>query len=256
MSGFLLVARHACSQALRGRRGVALVLLALLPVALALLNVRFSDRTTLTHFLGTVLMGTFQFVVPFGALFLGVAVLGDEIEGRTITYLFTRPLPRPVYFAGRLFGFAGAFAIILTAALLAVCLIFRRRLDLSGREIAGTLAIALAGFVVYTVFFAMLRALTRRAIFAGFLLAFIIEGWISKMPHSGLSRCSVWHHLALLQTRLFSTRLSFHDGLKGIAPTETVSSSITVLASVFLVAVAVGCWHVQTREVNVPAAVA
>ena len=257
ISGLLLVWRHATGRSLRGKRVIILALLACLPVVMAALEVASERPVDLDRFMGLVFHGVLRFVVPITALFLGVGVLGDEIEGRTITYLFTRPLPRPVFFLGRLAGFVSAFAFILSAALLAMAFIFRAGVELSGREIAGTIGIALLGLVVYASVFATLRAITRHAVFIGFLLCFILEFWFASLPASALSKWSVWHHLALLQSRLFEPRF-FPRGefLQGIAATETVSGSLWVLGIVLLVSLAYGSWIVHSREVNVPAAVA
>ena len=254
--GLLFVWRHALGRSLRGKRVIVLALLACMPVVVAALNIASDRPVGLDHFMEMVFHGVFRFIIPITALFLGVAVLGDEIEGRTITYLFTRPLPRPVFFLGRLAGFVSAFALILCAALLAMSLIFRAEVELSAREIAGTIDIAVLGLVAYTCFFAALRAITRRAVFIGFLLCFVLEFWFASLPASALSRWSVWHHLALLQSRLFEPRVFSQNALQGIAATETVSGSLWTLGGVLLVSLAVGSWIVHSREVNVPAAVA
>jgi len=257
IAGILLVWRHACSQALRGRRGLALAALAALPVLVALLQVRAGHGVRFSHFMGTVVVGTYQFVVPFTALFLGVAVLGDEIEGRTITYLFTRPLPRQGYFLGRYLGYATAAVLLLSASLLACGLLFRTRIELSGREIAGTLAIAAGGLLTMLAFMAALRAFFDRALFAGFLLGFIFEGMVSKMPaKSGLSQVSIWHHLALLQIHLMGPRALQHvEFAPGISPDETVRGSLIALATVLVVCLLLGMWRVRAREIRIPAAV-
>ena len=257
VAGIFLVWRHAFGQALRGRRGLALAALAALPVLLAFLQVRSGHDVRLSQFMGTVVIGTYQLVVPFTALFLGVAVLGDEIEGRTITYLFTRPLPRQGYFLGRYLGYASAAVLLLSASLLGTCLLFGTRIELTGGEVAGTLAIAAGGLLTTMAFMAALRAFFERALFAGFLLGFIFEGMVSKMPaSSGLSQISIWHHLVLLQIRLMGGR-PFHldEGTPGISADETVRGSLIALAAVLAVCLLLGMWRVRAKEIRIPAAV-
>jgi ABC-type transport system involved in multi-copper enzyme maturation permease subunit len=256
LHGLLLVLRNAFQRTLRGWRLVILLVLASVPVVLTAIAVSASDRFDIDEHLTTLLLVVLQVTVPFAALYLGTAVLGDEIEGRTITYLYTRPLPRPVFYLGRLLGFTCAFGVILTAAVYASAFLAKATTELSAREVAGSAAIAVGGFAVYAAFFAALRAYFRRALYIGFLLTFIFEITISKIPVAGITRISVWHHLALFTARLFEGRVPHHDLLGTVKAEETVGGAITVLACVFLVSLVAGCWVVRSREVRVPAAVA
>lgn len=254
--GFLLVAAHALTRCLRGPRVVGLLLLAAFPVLLALLQVtRGSGRIDFDDFSQTVVYAILQVTVPFAALLLGVAVLGDEIEGRTITYLFTRPVPRPAIYLGRLAGFVLAYAAVLVLTVVLVAALYAERVGLDLAGIAGTAGIAVLGFATYTAFFAALRALWKRALFVGFMLTFILEVWISKMPFGNLPRWTVWHHLALLFARLFGGRPMRFEGMESLAADETAAGSLAVLAGILLVSLAVGAWVVRSREVRIPAAV-
>jgi hypothetical protein len=59
----------------------------------------------------------------------------------------------------------------------------------------------------------------------------------------------VWHHLALLQTRLLPVRGGdVDDFLQGIADDETVATSLTVLAAVLVLSLVAGAWAVRARE--------
>jgi ABC-type transport system involved in multi-copper enzyme maturation permease subunit len=190
-----------------------------------------------------------QFVVPFAGLFLGVAVMGDEIEGRTVTYLFTRPVPRPLVFVARYAGHVAAFSLLLLTTLALAAVIFRTRAPLPFRDATLSAGVAVLGFAVYAAFFAFLRLFVRRALFVGFVLGFIIEGFISKLPRSGISSWSVWHHLALLETRLFGREFRVAPELtRGIAEDETAGTSLVVLGAVLLASLAAGVWVIRTRE--------
>jgi hypothetical protein len=248
---FLLIWGHATARALAGRRGLLLVLLAALPAVLAWIQVEHDTRLSSTRFVAMMLMFVFQLVVPLAGLFLGVAVLGDEIEGRTITYLFTRPHPRPLVFLARYLGAVTAFAPLLVATVAVIAYLYGSRVDITARDAVTTAGIAVTGFLVYTAIFATLRLFLQRALFAGFILGFIFELGISKLPESGVSRCSVWHHLALLEVRLFEGRLGhlhMRKLLQGIAPEETVGGSLAVLATLLVLGLAVGMLRVRSQE--------
>ena len=42
-----------------------------------------------------------RFIVPVLGVFYGTALIADEVEDKTITYLFTRPIPRGAVLLGK-----------------------------------------------------------------------------------------------------------------------------------------------------------
>ncbi len=258
LSGFLLVWRTAAVSVLRGKRVIIFILLAGLPLLVASLNTAHAEHVDHSDFVYTFLLIICQVTLPFGALFLGVAVLGDEIDGRTITFLFTRPLPRWVFYFGRLFGFACGFGLVVALSTIACAQIYRSRVDITWGQVGATTAIALGGTLTYMTFFAALRALTRKAILVGFVITFILEFMLSKFPPGNGARLTVWHDLTLLMTRVFSGQVRIEgplEILRGVVPVDSISGSIQVLIGVFLAGALVGAYIVKTREINVPAAV-
>jgi ABC-type transport system involved in multi-copper enzyme maturation permease subunit len=256
LHGYLVVSSNAFCRLLTEKRTLALLLLAALPVVFAFLQVTFERDVDLDTYLLTTLFVVLQLVVPLCALVTGVAVMGDEVESRCVTYLFTRPLPRVVIYLGRLAGHAAAGGLLIAVSVLLVAYLLAGEAELSGREIAASLGISLAGFLVYTTLFAALRLLLRRALFIGFILVVIFEGWVSKLPVSGFANLSVWHHLGVLHARLFGDRWGGEAALRSIGPQETAAHSLWVLAIIFVVSLIVGITLVQRREIRVPAAVA
>jgi hypothetical protein len=266
LRGYLLVSSNAFGRLLTEKRTLALLLLVALPVVFAFLQVTFERSVDLDTFLPatawptryvlTTLFVVLQLVVPLCALVVGVAVMGDEIESRCVTYLFTRPLPRWVAYLGRLAGHAAAGGLLITVSVLLVAYLLGRKVELSGREVAASLGIALAGFLVYTTLFAALRLLLRRALFVGFILAVIFEGWVSKLPDSRFASLSVWHHLAVLHARLFGDRWVGQAIPESIGLNETAAHSLWALAIVFVASLLIGITLVQLREIRIPAAVA
>jgi len=252
LRNFLLLWRHAVGRAFAGRRGVVLLLLATLPVLIAWIKVENDPQVNTTSVVVTMLMFVFQFIVPLVGLFVGVAVLGDEIEGRTLTYLFTRPHPRPLVYLARYAGLAAAFALLLLGTIGATAHLYASRVPITGTDVIASAGIGVLGFLVYSAFFAALRVFLQRALFVGFLLTFIFEGFVSKIPHSGISRCFVWHHLAVLEMRLFEGRVSeagdLGDILGGFSPDETVTGSLAVLGSVLVVSLTAAALRIRAQE--------
>jgi ABC-2 type transport system permease protein len=253
--GILLVAGHAFGRVFRGQRIVWLALVAATPALLATLQSRHA-RGLLEAFVGTTLYFTLQAVIPFLGLMIGVSILGDEIEGRTITYLYTRPHPRPVYFLGRLLGTGAGYTLVVGVAVLAAALRYAGPVGLGAAEIGGTVLAALGGLWAYTCFFAVLRLLFQRALFVGFLLTGVVEGGISKLEHGNVADLSIWHHAALVFTRSVEGKRIPDELLLGLHPEETSGGAWGALAGVVVVSTLLGCFLVHRREVRVPAAVA
>jgi hypothetical protein len=86
----------------RTRRALLCLLLVAIPPVLAWLVVHHAPRAQADHiggFLAWLLV--LQVIVPVVSLVAGSAVLTEEIESRTITYVFTRPIPRAALLFGR-----------------------------------------------------------------------------------------------------------------------------------------------------------
>jgi hypothetical protein len=265
LGSILLLARVAAWRSLSGKRGVSLVLLAFVPaLILHLLGIPWESaiaegrprELVLFEAVMGLLVVLFSFVLPFAALFLGVSVLGDEIEGRTITYLYTRPVARQAAYLARLFGSLAGFAVPLAVSTWFAMRPMVAQFDLGPREVRGTIACVTIGLFVYGAIFAVLRALFKHALFVGFILAFLVEGVLSKLPVTSVSSCSVWHHLAVVQVRIFDVGPAFFEDFKALDPAETATRSLWILGSVFTVSCVLGALLVRYREVRLPAAVA
>ena len=142
-AGILLVARHAIRQTFGGGRFVGLLILLAIPllISLVVLGAQKGDPAhQFQAFTRLVCYLIYQVEVPLLALILGVGVFGDEIEGRTITYLYTRPLPRPVIYLGRI-----SFSVYLlhyTLILLLSPLLARPTGLVAGASFMATVAVA------------------------------------------------------------------------------------------------------------------
>jgi len=257
LRGFLLAARHAALTGLRGKRLAVLLLIGVVPVAAMLMVGKGSGPVPERAFHVVAYLLMLQFVVPFSALFLGTSVLGDELEGRTVTYLFTRPVDRGILYLGRLFGTGLSFSLIL-AALTGLALHVR---DVGADAVlvdrTRVLLLALLGFWVYLAFFACLRTLLKRALLVGMAYLMVLDLAVSKLPAVGMAKLSVWHQLMVIYA-------AGADGpvpglrlvLRSLHPDETVSGALLFLGSVFVISTLLGAWFTRTREYHVAGAVA
>lgn len=257
-----LVARNTMARHLRTARFWLMTVLSSVPFWIALIA-----GGELQHFFDTTLFLSYQVVLPLLGLIMGVSVLQDEIEGRTITYLYTTPMSRASVFLGRLLGTYAAFAPLLFLSVLGSGLVYtdagaelgmRRAAQsdfLTAHQMWATAAFAAAGFLVYLTFFASLRAILKKAFGIGFILTFLVEGAVSKIPQGDIAQLSVWRHVALGFLKTFE---EWPSGFTKMFPElgHPGGGEWRTLLVIFVGALVVGLWAVREREVRLPASVA
>lgn len=167
--------------------------------------------TSLSFFL------TLSMMAPLASLIVGSAVLGEEVEDRTITYLLTRPISRPAILIGRWLASATVLVVLFVASSAALVWIaehFPQRgsprdaiPDGLGSAVIGASALAVTA---YSAVFATLGVFTRHPMIVGLAYAFTIEGVLALLPGKNQSltiqyylRCYVldgqveaWKHIA------------------------------------------------------------
>src|SRR3954468_567355 len=76
-----------------------------------------------------------RFIIPILGVFYGTALIADEVEDKTITYLFTRPIPRSSVLLGK---FLAYLACTILLVLPSVVLVFFLIVPIGGGSIGGT----------------------------------------------------------------------------------------------------------------------
>jgi ABC-type transport system involved in multi-copper enzyme maturation permease subunit len=143
-------------------------------------------------------------VLPLAALFYATSLVADEVEGKTLTYLLTRPATRPSILLGK---FAAYVATTLTLALPATVVTFFLLATVGGfsgvgasvpdllRDL-GAMALTL---VVYGAFFTLLGVLLRRPMIPGLLFLFgwellaLLPGYLPRITLSAWVRSLIRH---------------------------------------------------------------
>jgi ABC-type transport system involved in multi-copper enzyme maturation permease subunit len=192
-----------------------------------------------------------RFVVPVLGAFYGTSLMSDEVEDRTITYLFTRPIPRGAIIIGKYLAYLVCTELVVLPSLTAAYLLL---VPVGGGSIGATFPVLMAdlgilalGLAVYGAVFALIGALVPRPLVAGLLLVF---GWeqVALLVPGYLRRFTVAHYLQ----GLVPHSMPQDDTVAAIqslfmAPPSTTSS----LAAIFLIT-AVALWlavlTVERRE--------
>jgi ABC-2 type transport system permease protein len=219
------------------RRSLLMVLLAGLPVVLALL-IRISGETaSAEEILDPLIVRT---VLPLIALVFGTAALGSELEDGTAVFLMVKPVSR-----WRIVGAKMLVAAGLTVALVMPATVLTGLLSagFGPAALADTFAFALAtavGGIAYACAFVALSAFTTRALVVGLGYTLIWEGVLAGL---------------LEATRFLSIRqatLGLAAGLTGERGPETldVGTSLVILLAVVVGAFVLGSLRLARFEVR------
>ncbi len=197
------------------RKTLVLLCVQLLPVIFALVYVFFKDIDGLSMFSETVESVMFPFLIPLAAVFYGGPALVDEMEGRTLTYLTLRPVPKPALFVGKwLAGTTVAVGLVLVPvlSLLLITLIAAGGdVGTSASSIAQILVATALGTACYTAIFAALGALSAKSLFPGVMYFVVVEMVFTMFPL--LELLSVRYHMRILAGFSAGKRLGFLDRL-------------------------------------------
>lgn len=187
----------------RAGRTRTFALLGLFPVAMAvaarvLLHGRAGDLAAVST---EILMVFFlQFYIVILALFYGTSVTAEEVENRTLSYLLTRPVPKPAIVLGK-FAACAALTFAMVAAGLGISFFVLNAGRMGDPALYATffryLGVLGLGILAYTAFFAFLGTVLRRAIILGLVFGFGWETAIQYFPGS-TQRFSIVHYLKSL----------------------------------------------------------
>jgi len=162
----------------RTRRGgmiwlsVAVLALVLLSVVVALLT----GNAGIDYF-DSSLDGMLRYLVPFVMILHGSNVMGEEVQGKTITYLFSRPIPRWTLPVGKFVSNLGlGLALLLVVTLLLYLLCMLGELEIFVDELprlgVGLVTVALGGLLYGAMATAFGTMVTR----AAFVVTLVIWG--------------------------------------------------------------------------------
>ncbi|MDG2039205.1 MAG: ABC transporter permease [Ilumatobacter sp.] len=158
-----------------------------------------------------------RFAVPLLGVFYGTALIADEVEDKTITYLFTRPLSRGAVLVGKYLAYLVSTGLVVLPS---VMLMFFLVVPVLGGEIGSAfpslvtdLALLTVGLAVYGALFALVGAWFKRPLLTGLVFIFgwepivvVVPGYMNRLTVSYYLQGLVPH--AMPQEVLVSTILS------------------------------------------------
>ncbi|MEW6320820.1 MAG: ABC transporter permease [Acidobacteriota bacterium] len=117
-----------------------------------------------------------RFIVPVLGVFYGTALMADEVEDKTITYLFTRPIPRGAVLVGKYLAYLVCTALVVLPSVMIVYFLVVPFGQIPGtfRHLVTDLGLLGLGLAAYGAVFAFVGAAFKRPLVIGLVFAF---GW-------------------------------------------------------------------------------
>lgn len=127
-----------------------------------------------------------RFTVPVLGVFYGTSLIADEVEDKTITYLFTRPIPRGAVLGGKYLAYlACTILVVLPSVMIVYFLIVPMRggmLAANFPALVMDLGLLALGLAVYGAVFALVGAWFKRPLLTGLMFIFGWESWVVAIP--------------------------------------------------------------------------
>ena len=211
MSGVRRVFELSLGEMLWSRRTIFMAIVMAAPVLLAVVYrivessgiapVRVnSQRVNAAVVFGGIIWVLFlRFIVPVLGVFYGTSIIADEVEDKTITYLFTRPVRRGAVLFGKYLAYLVCTTLVVLPAVTIVYFLIvpLSQVPASFRWLITDLALLAAGLAVYGALFALVGAVVKRPLLVGLVFAF---GWeqVAMLVPGYLRRFTVAYYLQAL----------------------------------------------------------
>jgi len=191
-----------------------------------------------------------RFSVPVLGVFYGTSLIADEVDDKTITYLFTRPIPRGAVLIGKYLAYVACTVFVVLPSVMLVWLLIvpiGGRLGASFVDLVKDLALIALGLAVYGALFAMLGARLKRPLLVGLLFVFGWETLVMAVPGSFKSISVAYYLQGLVPHALPSdSALSLLQSIFQDSP--SLAKCLTWLTIIEVVSLWLGAQAVATKE--------
>lgn len=192
-----------------------------------------------------------RFIVPVLGVFYGTALIADEVEDRTITYLFTRPIRRGAVLVGKYLAYLACTVLLILPS---VVVVFFLVVPLGGGSVGATfpallwdLGMLAAGLAAYGALFALVGARLKRPLVAGLVFVLGWEPGVLLVP-GYLRQVTVAYYLQALVPHAMPQDSSINVLLQVFSEVPGVAVSLAVLGLASLAALWLAGRTVERRE--------
>jgi ABC-2 type transport system permease protein len=167
-----------------------------------------------------------RFAIPILGVFYGTALMADEVEDKTITYLFTRPVPRGAVMVGKYLAYLACTSLVVLPSVMLVYFLLIRPSEIPGTfpQLVTDLGLLFVGLAAYGALFAFVGAFFKRPRVIGLVF---VTGWEqTAMALPGyMKRFTVAYYLQALVPHSMPAEgvVSILQGMFRDTPSATVS---------------------------------
>ena len=126
-----------------------------------------------------------RFSIPVLGVFYGTSLIADEVEDKTITYLFSRPIARQAVLFGKYLAYVACTILVVLPSIVLVWLLvipMGGSLGANFLDLVKDLGIVPVGLAVYGAVFAFIGAWFKRPLLVGLIFVFGWEQVILAVP--------------------------------------------------------------------------
>lgn len=191
-----------------------------------------------------------RFTVPVLGVFYGTSLMADEVEDKTVTYLFTRPIRRGAVLFGKYLAYlACTIFVVLPSVMIVYLLVVPMQGSLGGSfiDLVKDLSLLALGLAVYGALFAFVGAKFKRPLLIGLIFIFGWEQAALAFP-GYMKTFTVAYYLQGLVPHAMpnDSTLSLIQGIFRESP--ALATSLFSLVAIATVFVALAAWIVERRE--------
>jgi len=222
---FISLARFTSSQIVRSRKWVVLMALCAAPVALlAYWSYRPDATPPFTFFSTYTYLVYLQLMLPFVTLIYGTALVSEELQSRTISYLISGYYTRRQFIVARYLGFIPVTWLLIALPIVVSYIVIGSTFGglMSNLDMLGSfLGVSLCGVFAYGAIFCLLGTLLSHPLVIGLLIAFLWEGVVSNLP-GNIPYATVFYHLRSLLSY-------FVENVEFLSQVSTSSAGVALL---------------------------
>jgi ABC-type transport system involved in multi-copper enzyme maturation permease subunit len=191
-----------------------------------------------------------RFIVPVLGVFYGTSLIADEVDDKTLTYLFTRPIPRAAVLFGKYFAYLTCTVLLVLPSVVLIYLLIAPIGGTVGEAfptLVADLGVLAIGLTAYGAVFAFVGARVKRPVVVGLVFAFGWEPAVLLFP-GYLKRLTVAYYVQALVPHTMPQDSVVSLMLQALADAPSLPASVVALGVISVVALWSAGRTVEQRE--------
>lgn len=190
-----------------------------------------------------------RFTIPVLGVFYGTSLIADEVDDKTLTYLFTRPVQRGAVLVGKYLAYLVCTVLVVLPSIMVVYFLIVPVAEIGGsfRLLLADLGIMALGLAAYGALFALVGTILKRPLVVGLVFAF---GWeqLAMLVPGYLRRFTLAYYLQGLVPHAMPS-----DGVASLiqavfTDTPTATTCLFWLVAAIAVSLFLGQRAIERRE--------